>query len=371
MKNILVTGGAGFIGSHLVDALIEKGYNVRILDNLTEQIHPGGKPPSYLHPKAEFIRGDVTEKKAIQKALKGMDAVVHFACAVGVGQSMYEIAHYTKVNGYGTGLLLDTIVNGKHSIQKIVVAASMSSYGEGMYSCETCGHVQPGLRPQEQLDKSDFTNYCPTCGKPLTPVPTPETARQNSNSIYAISKKDQEEMVLVVGKAYGIPSVALRFFNVYGQRQSLSNPYNGVAAIFMSRIKNKKSPIINEDGLQTRDFVHVKDVARANIAALEQSGGDYHSFNVGSGKPLTIKSVAQTLATLYKSDIEPDITNRTRKLDVRHCFADLTSIKEKLGWEPEISFEDGMKGLIEWAKDEEAVDKVDEAFAELERRGLR
>ncbi len=370
-KKILVTGGAGFIGSHLVDGLIKKKYQVRILDNLTEQIHPGRKKPAYLNKKAEFIFGDVTNKQDVLKSLKGVDAVFHLAAAVGVGQSMYEIAHYSKVNCYGTGLLLEAIANAKKQIKKIVVAASMSSYGEGLYRCVTCGIVQPSLRLEEKLSNKDFNNYCPSCGRKIIPVPTDEEAKQNSNSVYAINKKDQEQMVLVVGKAYDIPSIALRYFNVYGPRQSLSNPYNGVAAIFMSRIKNSKPPIINEDGLQTRDFIHVKDVTQANIAALETDSGNYESYNVGSGIPVTIKEVAHTLARLQGSSVKPELTQKCRKLDVRHCYADIKKINKKLGWKPTISFENGMKQVVNWAKDEEAIDRVDVAMQELLSRGLR
>lgn len=371
-RRILVTGGAGFIGSHLVDQLIERNYQVRILDNLTEQVHPGRKIPQYLNPKAEFIRGDVTKRADVRKALENVDAVFHLAAAVGVGQSMYEVAHYTKVNCYGTGLLLDEIVNNYASkIKKIVVAASMSSYGEGLYRCGQCGIIQPPLRDDKSMQKGDYSVKCPSCKQVVEPIPTSEEARQNCNSVYAISKKNQEEMVLVVGRAYGIPAVALRYFNVYGPRQSLSNPYTGVVAIFMSRIKNSKPPIINEDGLQTRDFVHVSDVARANILALEKNGADYQSINVGTGKAITIRKVAETLIDLYKSKVKPEISGRVRKLDVRHCYADTSKIKRTLGWQAKVSFRQGMKELIKWARTEKAVDKVDEAMAELARRGLR
>lgn len=370
-KKILITGGAGFIGSHLVDGLITKGYKVRILDNLVEQIHPGRKPPNYLNKKAEFMLGDVTKKTDVEGAFNGIDAVVHFAAAVGVGQSMYEVAHYTKVNCYGTAVLLEAIINRGKQIKKMLIAASMSSYGEGLYRCSSCGVVQPLLRDNNQLKKKIFDVHCPVCKKIIHPIPTTEIASQNSNSIYAITKKNQEEMVLVTGKTYGIPAVALRYFNVYGPRQSLSNPYNGVAAIFMSRIKNNKPPVINEDGLQTRDFIHVDDVTEANIMALENNGVDFESVNVGSGKPVSIRDVAKTLAKLYDSSIEPEITYKSRKLDVRHCYADTTKISKMLGWSAGKTFEQGIKEAIEWAKSEEAVDKVDEAMQQLDRRGLR
>jgi len=370
-KKILVTGGAGFIGSVLVDRLIGNGYKVRVLDNLYKQIHPGGNLPKYFNKKAEFIRGDVTVRQDWEKALKGVDAVFHFAAAVGVGQSMYEVEHYVKVNSLGTAIFLDILANQKHQVKKMVVAASMSSYGEGSYKCKKCGIVQPPLRSQKALLKGDFEVYCPFCKQELVSVSTKETAHQNSNSIYAIGKKEQEEMFLTFGKAYGIPAVAMRYFNVYGPRQSLSNPYNGVVAIFLSRIKNGKQPIINEDGKQTRDFISVHDVALANILALEKSKADYHSFNVGSGKPITIKSVAEVIAKLLKSDIKPQITKKVRKLDVRHCYADTGKITGLIGWKPKVNFESGLKEVIGWSRKEVARDLFDSSIKELEKRGLR
>lgn len=371
LKKILVTGGAGFIGSHLTDKLIADGYQVRVMDNLYKQIHPSGRLPSYFNKKAEFLRGDVTQRKNWEKALKDMDAVIHLAAAVGVGQSMYEIEHYVKVNSLGTALLLDILANKKHKIKKILVAASMSSYGEGTYRCSQCGFVRPPLRNMERLEKGDFNVYCPTCFRIVTCVPTHEDAKQNSNSIYAIGKKEQEEMVLTFGQAYQIPSVALRYFNVYGPRQSLSNPYNGVVAIFISRIKNNKLPIINEDGLQTRDFVNVADVTAANILALESEKANYQVFNVGSGKPITIKQVAEKLIGIFGKRLHPEITGKIRKLDVRHCYADISSISNILGWEPKMNFENGLREVVAWSLGEKAVDKLDFALKQLDKRGLR
>lgn len=371
LKKILVTGGAGFIGSHLVDGLIEKRYRVRVLDNLYSQIHPTEKLPAYFSKKAEFIKGDVTKRRDWMKALNGVDAVFHLAAAVGVGQSMYEIEHYVKVNSLGTAILLDILANTKHRIKKVIVAASMSSYGEGTYRCDVCGIVRPPLRSEIQLQKHDWEVRCPNCNRYVKPVPTPEDAKQNSNSIYAIGKKEQEEMVLNIGTAYNIPSVALRYFNVYGTRQSLSNPYNGVVAIFMSRIKNNKPPIINEDGLQTRDFIHIQDVTSANIEALENSKADYQVFNVGGGNPITIRNVAEILIKLYKSRLSPEITYKIRKLDVRHCYADIAKIGKLLKWKPTVNLEKGLREIIDWSSAEKAVDNVDYAMKELEKRGLR
>lgn len=370
-KNILVTGGAGFIGSHLVDGLLQKGYRVTVLDNLYKQIHPTGTLPSYFNRKARFIKGDVTVKNDWKKALEGIDAVFHFAAAVGVGQSMYEIEHYVKVNSLGTALFLDFLANNRHSVKKMIVAASMSSYGEGSYQCKKCGIVRPPLRDEKKLAAHDFEVYCPVCGMRVMPIPTNEEAKQNSNSIYAIGKKEQEEMVLNIGRAYNIPAVALRFFNVYGPRQSLSNPYNGVVAIFMSRIKNGKPPVINEDGLQTRDFIHVKDVVDANIRALESDKANYRVFNVGSGRPVAIIEVANILAKLYESPIKPEVTGKVRKLDVKHCYADISSLEKLLGWKQQVNFEKGLREVIQWSEKEQAQDLVDKAMKELETRGLR
>jgi dTDP-L-rhamnose 4-epimerase len=370
-NRVLVTGGAGFIGSHLVDRLIDLGYNVRVLDNLYPQIHPTGKLPEYFNKKAEFIKGDVTNKSDWKKALSGIDAVYHFASAVGVGQSMYEIEHYVKVNSLGTSLFLDILANEKHTVKKMIVAASMSSYGEGTYWCKKYGYFQPPLRDENQLKKGDYSVYYPGTKEKGEPRPTKEDVKQNSNSIYAIGKKNQEEMVLTVGKAYGIPSVALRFFNVYGTRQSLSNPYNGVVAIFMSRIKNNKAPVINEDGLQTRDFVHVSDVVSACISSLERDESNYHVFNIGSGRPIPIRDVAEILIDFQKSKLKVEISGKVRKLDVRHCYADITLAKKLLNWNPKVQFEDGLIEVLEWSKRETAVDKLDFALKQLEKRGLR
>ena len=371
IKNILVTGGAGFIGSHLVDALISRGCRVRVLDSLDRQIHPSGRLPAYFNKKAEFIRGNVTRRADWIAALKDMEAVVHFAAAVGVGQSMYEVARYVHVNSTGTAILLDLLANGKHKLKKMLVAASMSSYGEGIYDCPNCGKVKPSLRSEEKLKKKDFQVYCPNCQHIVSLLATDENTAQTANSIYAITKNIQEEMVLNIGSAYRIPTVALRFFNVYGPRQSLSNPYNGVAAIFMSRIKNGKAPIINEDGKQTRDFVHVRDVVEACLASMIKKEADYQVFNVGSGKPVNIAGVAEIIIRLYHSKVKPEITGRVRKLDVRHCYADISKISKLLDWTPKISLEAGLKEVITWAENEVAIDRVDEAMRELEKHGLR
>lgn len=371
-KHILITGGAGFIGSHLTDYLIGKGYQVRILDSLHPQIHPTGKPPVYLNKKSEFISGDVTRRDDWQKALIGIDAVFHFAAAVGVGQSMYQIERYIKDNCVGTALFLDILANEKHSVKKMIVAASMSSFGEGYYKCPKCGLTQqPEQRRVEDMKKGIWEPLCNKCRTQLRPIPTPEEARRKSPSVYAITKKTQEDLMLAVAKAYSIPAVSLRFFNAFGPRQSLSNPYNGVAAIFLSRVKNGKPPIINEDGLQTRDFVHIKDIVRVCEATLTSDRANFEAFNVGSGVPTTIRRVAEVVIKLYSSSITPQVTGKFRSYDVRHCYADVSKLKSLIGWEPSITFKQGMRDVYEWSKSEEAIDMVDQALGELEKRGLR
>ncbi len=379
IKKVLVTGGAGFIGSHLVDKLVKKGYKVSVFDNLEPQVHPDGLP-QYLNLKAAFIRGDVRKRRELKSAVMSADAVVHLAAAVGVGQSQYQIAKYVESNIQGTANLLDILANEKHCIKKFVVASSMSIYGEGLYKCGKCGKVKPPLRDFVRIpnpgsrtpDLNFWEPQCPHCKGPLKPVPTPEETPLVSNSIYAVSKKEQEEMSLLIGKTYGIPVTALRFFNAYGPRQSLSNPYTGVAAIFLSRIKNSNSPVIYEDGLQTRDFIWVEDIADACILSMEKEEADYHVFNVGSGKPVTILDIAKILIRLLgaKGRVCPDVTCKFRKGDVRHCYADTGKIKNLLGFSPRVSFEDGMKKLINWSKKVKAEDRFAKAAGELKKRNL-
>lgn len=372
MANVLVTGGAGFIGSFIVDELVKKGHNVKIFDKLVEQVHRN-KVPDYLNKDAEFIKGDLQDRRALANALKNIDFVFHKAAEVGVGQSMYEISRYVGANAFGTGNLLDIIVNNeeiKKRIKKIVFASSMSPYGEGMYRCKNCEIINPRPRLEENMKNKIWELNCPKCNAILKPIPTLETKVQEASSVYAITKKFQEEIAINVGRAYNLPTVALRYFNVFGPRQSLSNPYTGVAAIFISRLKNNQQPLIFEDGNQKRDFVSVYDVVQANMLAMEKDEANYESFNVGSGQPITVKEIAKTIAKLYNKKIEPRITNQYRKGDIRHCFADITKIKEKLGYEPKVSFEEGMKELIKWSADREASDFVDYMKRELEDKKI-
>ncbi|MCX8082118.1 MAG: NAD-dependent epimerase/dehydratase family protein [bacterium] len=371
MKKILVTGGAGFIGSHLVDELIKRKYKITVFDNLEPQVHPDGLP-EYYNIKAKFVRGDVRNRKQLKEVVIESDIIVHFAAAVGVGQSQYQISKYVESNIQGTANLLDILVNEKHNVKKLLVASSMSIYGEGLYECKKCGKVKPPLRNFGNIEISNWEPICPNCKGIINPIPTTEETPLTSNSIYAITKKEQEEMSLLIGKTYGIPVVALRFFNVYGPRQSLSNPYTGVAAIFLSRIKNNNPPVIYEDGLQTRDFIWVGDIVNACILSIEREKANYQVFNVGSGKPVSILGVAETLINLLnkKNKVNPDITYTFRKGDVRHCYADITKIKTMIGFKPEVSFENGMKKLINWSKKVKAVDKFEKASQELKEKKL-
>lgn len=367
---ILVTGGSGFIGSFLVDRLIKEGHGVRIFDNLTSQVHPLSQKPHYQNSHAEFIFGDVLDYEALAKAVKGMEIIFHEAAAVGVGQSQYQIKHYVDVNIAGTANLLDILANRKHRVQKLIVAASMSSYGEGLYHCPACGRVRPPVRESAQFLQKKWELNCPRCHQILTPLPISETEPLSCQSIYGVTKMTQEEMVLNFGKAYQFPVVALRYFNVYGPRQSLSNPYTGVAAIFMSRIKNGNPPVIYEDGLQTRDFVSVHDIVEANILAMKKEEADRETFNVGAGKGLTIVDIAKTLADLYKTSVDPKITYQFRKGDIRHCIADISKIQSHLGFKPRISFREGMKELIEYSLTIQARDHFEKATQELALHGL-
>lgn len=369
MRNILITGGAGFIGSHLCDELINNGYTVRVLDSLIEQVHgSAGNRPEYLSPEVDLIVGDVRDKNMVLQALKGIDAVYHFAARVGVGQSMYEINEYTDVNNRGTAVLLEALV--ENPVKRLIVASSMSIYGEGLYSTEAGEIVEHASRPLQQLRNSEWELKTGN-GTSLRPIPTPETKKPCLASVYALSKYDQEVMSLICGRAYNIPTVALRFFNVYGTRQSLSNPYTGVLAIFASRYLNNKAPIIFEDGEQKRDFVSVKDVARACRLALEVEEAAYEVFNIGSGNSYTVKEIAQKLSnTMGMHHIQPVATGQYRVGDIRHCFGDMSKAKQILGFEPEVSLEDGLQELALWLEEQVAVDNVEQAKEELAARGL-
>lgn len=370
-KKILVTGGAGFIGSHLVDKLIELGHEVMVFDNLEPQVHGDGqKIPQYLNKECEFIKGDVRNRDELKKALKDREIVFHQAAAVGVGQSMYEINKYTEVNILGTSNLLDILANENHRVKKLIIASSMSVYGEGKYRCVNCGVVYPKLRSLSQLKKGEWEMRCPFCNQEVQSLPTDEEKPLHPTSVYSISKRDQEEMCLTIGRAYRIPTVALRYFNVYGPRQALSNPYTGVAAIFSSRILNNHPPCIFEDGLQSRDFTHVSDIIRANLLAMENKKADYEVFNVGTGWPLTVLSIAEALIKSLSSSVDMNIVKKYREGDIRHCYADISKIRDRLGFQPKVKFEKGISEFVGWVRGEEASDQFEKSRRELEERGL-
>ncbi len=373
-EKVLVTGGAGFIGSHLVDALLAKGHRVRVLDNLDPQVHGGlrerGERPAYLNPEAELIVADVRDREALRRALADVDVVFHLAAVVGVAQSMYEIARYIEANTGGTAILLDVLANEKHTVRKLIVASSMSIYGEGKYHCVFHGDVYPGLRSPDRLAAHLWEMPCPVCGHDLSPRRTPENKPPQPTSIYAVSKRDQEDLCLVFGRAYRLPVVALRYFNVYGPRQALSNPYSAGIVVFCSRLLNKQPPIIYEDGLQTRDYVHVSDVVRANLLAMERDEADYEVFNVGTGWRMTVLEVAQTLATRLGVSEPPQVIGQYRAGDIRHCYADISKVRERLGYQPQVRFEQGVDDLVEWVRQQEAQDRSERARAELAAHGL-
>ncbi|NOZ05155.1 MAG: SDR family NAD(P)-dependent oxidoreductase [Chloroflexi bacterium] len=369
-ENILITGGAGFIGSHIADALIERGHQVRVLDALVPQVHEVRERPTYLNPKAELVVADVCDRDAVRHALDGVDVLFHEAAAVGVGQSMYEIQHYVEANTLGGAILLDVLANEDHTVRKVIVASSMSIYGEGAYRCLECGPVFPRLREGPQLSAREWEMRCPECGQEVVPEPTPEDKPLAPTSVYAVTKRDHEEMFLCVGQAYGIPAVALRYFNVYGPRQALSNPYTGVAAIFSSRLLNDNPPVIYEDGLQSRDFVHVSDIVQANLLAMERPEADYQAFNVGTGYVTTVLDVARLLSKSLGKDIAPRIEGRFRQGDIRHCFADISKIRRELGYEPQVRFREGVPELVNWVRQQTAEDRFEQVEQELAAKSL-
>jgi dTDP-L-rhamnose 4-epimerase len=347
-RQVLITGGAGFVGSHLADGLLRAGHRVRILDDLTPQVHQNGIP-DYLSPQVELVVGDVRDPNRLHEVLRGVDVIFHFAATVGVGQSMYEISRYMSVNTLGTAELLQALLDAKHMPGKLIVASSMSIYGEGKYVCVACGQdAYPRVRSVAQLKTAEWELHCDTCGGVLVPRPTGETKPSEINSVYALSKRDQEELCLIYGRNYNLPVTALRFFNIYGTRQSLSNPYTGVAAIFASRLLNDQAPLVFEDGEQMRDFVSVHDIVRANMLAM----------------------VAEILAKALGKQIAPVITQKYRAGDIRHCYADLSKARALLGYEPQVTYEQGFAELAAWLGGQVAVDNAAAMLKELSTHGL-
>jgi dTDP-L-rhamnose 4-epimerase len=367
---VLVTGGAGFIGSYIVDGLIDKGCEVVVYDNLDPQVHgENAGVPDYLNKKATFVKGDVRDSAKMKEVLDGVEVVYFKAAAVGVGQSMYEIERYVDVNTVGAARFLQVVTENKIPLKKMVVASSMSIYGEGAYAQSDGTEVHPFLRKDEQLKERQWDHIGPD-GQSLRPIPTSEKKPLYPTSVYAITKRDHEELFISVGEAYDIPTVALRYFNVYGPRQALSNPYTGVAAIFSSRILNRKAPLVFEDGLQQRDFIHVTDIARANLLALETDKADGQVLNIGTGKPVSVVEIAHSLSKHLNFDEAPEVVNKYRVGDIRHCYGDISKARELLGYEPQIKFDDGMRELAAWVSEQAADDKVEACRTELEQHNL-
>ncbi len=373
---VLVTGGAGFIGSHVVDLLVARGDRVTVVDNLDPQVHGAGATEprhllAHLQEKAiHFVRGDVTDASCVQATLEDVEGVVHLAAAVGVGQSMYQPHYYTHTNGCGTGVLLECLVPRRVQVRKLVVASSMSLYGEGAYQCPGCGGAEPAGRTEEQLKSGRWEALCAKCGGDLAPLPTPETKPPVIASVYAATKRHQEDLAVSFGRAYQIPTFALRFFNVFGPRQSLSNPYTGVVAIFLSRLLNGHPPLLFEDGRQSRDFVDVRDVATAIVLALDSERSGAHVLNVGTGRRLPISDVAELLARHLHLPLHPHLLRQFRAGDIRHCYADPARAKAILGFEARHSLEAGLPSLIEWCRGERPPDEVERSHDELRKQGL-
>jgi dTDP-L-rhamnose 4-epimerase len=374
MKNILITGGAGFIGSYLCEALFNKGYSVTILDNLSPQIHAKWEGSFLYHKingKCKFIKGDVTTREDWMEALKSADAVVHLAAETGTGQSMYEVERYYKVNVQGTALLFDVLVNQPHHVKKIIIASSRAIYGEGKYRNGNGEFVYPEARHAEDMKQGKFELQDGASGKPLAMAPTDETSKLHPSSIYGLTKLAQEQMVMLMGKQLHIPSVALRFQNVYGPGQSLSNPYTGLLAVFSNRIRNGNPLDIYEDGMESRDFVYISDIVDSIIMSLENNKADHQVFNVGSGVATPIIRVAELMRKYFGSDVEVNVSGRFRVGDIRHNCADISLIKNAIGFSPKISFEQGLESFVNWVGQQEMIeDKYEQSVKEIKERGL-
>ena len=373
MKNILITGGAGFIGSRLCEKLYDKGYEVTILDNLSDQIHGTTESSLFQRVKGKctFIKGDVRNKKDWEEALKGQNIIIHLAAETGTGQSMYELAKYNDVNIMGTAHFLEILANTKHSVKKIIVASSRAIYGEGKYNCEIHGDQYPLQRKKKDMEKGDFNPKCDICFMELNLLPTDEKSIIHPSSIYGINKQQQEQMVMLMGESLGIPSVAFRYQNVYGPGQSLSNPYTGILSIFSTRILNGNDLDIYEDGLESRDFVYVDDVVDATILGIEKEEANGEVFNVGSGIATTVKEIAEFLKKCYNSDIRISISGKYRLGDIRHNYADLNKAKTLLGFTPKYNFKKGISEFINWVKTQEVNDdRYEKSIQELKDKGL-
>jgi dTDP-L-rhamnose 4-epimerase len=366
---VLVTGGAGFIGSHLVDALLGGGERVRVLDNLDPLAHPDERP-GHLSADAELIVGDLRDRATVERALAGVERVFHLGGVVGNGESMMNIRRAVDHNAGGTATLLEAVIERRDRIRRLVAASSMVVYGEGSYRCPEHGLVHPPLRPVARLRRREWEPPCPHCGEATRPAPTSEDAPLRPTSVYGITKRDQEELVLVLGRAHGLETVVLRYLNVYGPRQALANPYTGVAAIFAARVLNGRPPLVFEDGGQIRDLVHVSDVVRATRAAMDAPAAAGHAVNVATGRRVRVLELAQLVAAALGSDLRPNVTGEFRAGDLRHCFADVSRARELLGFEAVISLDRGLPELAAWVAKQRIVERGDEAVAELRARGL-
>ena len=368
---ILVTGGAGFIGSFVVDRLLAAGHTVRVLDNLDPQVHPEGAP-AYLAADAELVRGDVRDRGLLERAVADADAVVHAAAAVGVGQSLYRVEHYVDVNVRGTATLLDCLQHRASHLRKLLVFTSMTGYGEGVYRRPSDGRLlRVETRTEADIARHGWEPVCPETGEPLEPAPTPEDSVLLARNVYALTKRWQEELALSLAGVYGFPVVCLRLFNVYGPRQSLSNPYTGVLAIFLARLLAGEQPVVYEDGGQSRDFISVHDVADTALRVLETDAADGQVMNLGSGEPRRIADIGRALATLTgRDDLPPRVTGQFRRGDIRHCTADVSRARRRLGFVPRVAWDDGLRELLEWCRSAASADHFVRAQHELESRGL-
>ncbi len=373
MKNILITGGAGFIGSRLCEKLFDQRNNITVLDNLSEQIH--GKGESFLYKKIKdkctFIKGDVRNKDDWKKAIKNQEIIIHLASETGTGQSMYEVEKYNDVNIMGTAHMLELLANSTHDVKKIIIASSRSIYGEGKYNCKTHGVQYPSQRKEEDMKKGDFNLKCSICNSNMHVLATNEQSKIHPSSIYGITKQQQEQMVMLIGESLSIPSVAFRYQNVYGPGQSLSNPYTGILSIFSTRILNGNNLDIYEDGLESRDFVYIDDVIDATILGIEKEEANGEVFNVGSGTATTVKEIAESLKKFYDSDISISISGKYRLGDIRHNFADLNKANALLGYTPKFNFHQGIEKFVSWVKTQEIKeDKYENTVQELKDKGL-
>ncbi|MDR1005477.1 MAG: NAD-dependent epimerase/dehydratase family protein [Bacteroidales bacterium] len=377
MKNILITGGAGFIGSNLAIKLLTRGYNVTILDNLSEQIH--GKDPKTTSPLynniknsgAAFVKGSVTDRKTLEQVIEHQDCIVHLAAETGTGQSMYEIERYCQTNIMGTALLADVLTNKKHNVEKVVVASSRAIYGEGKYFCKHCGDVYPSAREDKAMHEGDFECKCPVCSSDVELVATDENSLIHPTSVYGINKQNQEQMIMLLGNTLGISSTALRYQNVYGPTQSLSNPYTGILSVFSTQIRNEHPLNIFEDGNESRDFVFIDDVTDATILAIEKKQSTGEIFNIGTGISTSVNDVAKELIANYGINVPMKISGNYRLGDIRHNFADISKADKLLDYKPKISFAEGIKRFTSWVKTQDVTeDKYQSSIDEMKSKGL-